>query len=55
VFALAGPTGFLTLDMPLPNASVWLGVGLFLQAAALQPAATAGFVMSPGLHVTIGD
>lgn len=50
----ASATGSATSSMPLPNAPGLLGVDLYFQAVALAPTSPSGFVMSPGLQVTIG-
>lgn len=50
----ASATGSATSSLPLPNAPGLLGVDLYFQAAALVPTSPSGFVMSPGLQVTIG-
>jgi hypothetical protein len=55
LFALADAGGFRSLDLPVPAAPGLLGLTLFFQAAALQPASPAGFVLTAGLRVVVGD
>ena len=52
---MANGLGFASQPLPLPTASWWLGTSLYFQAATLNASAPAGFVLSRGLQVTIGD
>lgn len=54
-FRLANPGGFAELSLPLPSWSGLLGLSLYGQAANLRPTASAGFALSRGLVVTVGD
>ena len=55
VFLLANGGGFVEFDLPVPANAVLLGTPLFFQAAALDPAAPAGFTTTAGLRLVVGD
>lgn len=46
--------GFARLAVPLPTATVLVGVELFSQAAAVSPVVPAGFVLSSAMRLRIG-
>lgn len=54
-FRLANPGGFAELSLPLPTWPGLLGLSLYAQAANLRLAVPAGFALSRGLLVTVGD
>lgn len=56
--ALLVPTsasGVAAVALPVPNNPAFVGVELFFQVAALDAAAPAGFTLSRGLRLRVGD
>lgn len=48
-------TGVASAALPLPNDRAFLGLDLFFQVAAPAPASPAGFTLSRGLRLQLGD
>ncbi|HLQ38211.1 MAG TPA: kelch repeat-containing protein [Planctomycetota bacterium] len=55
VFVLANADGFAPLAVPIPGNTALLGATPLFQAAALDATAPAGFTMTAGLRVMVGD
>lgn len=54
VLAVASPTGFATVPLPVPAMPALTGLDLWFQAACLSPASSHGFALSAGLRIELG-